>query len=106
MKLTDAADICHEPFRQRGPQDETLDLADRLFSEQRRKELEQERAALKHDHIARAHANGYGLAVRDLEGAACNLRAYSRGMIPRELLAKYIAQGRAALDRIEQSLTP
>ena len=84
--------------------DSTYETAERLIGECRAREIAQEQEALKEPTIASACAKGYGLAVRDLEGAAINLRAFTRGMIPSQLLASYIREAREALDRAEQAL--
>lgn len=105
MDIRDAAYIAYgfvpgDPLKER----ESDVLCREATSEQRAKEIEQETRAQRNEECARIHANGYGLAVRDLEGAAVNLRAYSRGMVPRSCLPRYIEEARQALNAIEAAL--
>lgn len=100
MRIDDAADIVRpldgRTFSQRGPQDETLDLADDLIGAERLKQAKQE---------ADANVDGiFRSASYTLETAAINLRAYSRGMISKQVLPSYIKQAREALDAMEGAL--
>lgn len=101
MDIRSAADICRpldaDTFRQRGPQDETLALADKLIGEENLRNAQKE-ADANVDGVFRSQAY-------ILEGCAINLRAYSRGMVPLSVLPTYIKQAREALDAMEAAVT-
>ena len=82
----------------------TDDFAEQAIGQQRILDAAQASDALANNTIRRSHLQGYGIATRDLEVAAVNLRAFSRGMVAAECLPGYIAQAREALDRVEASL--
>lgn len=101
VTLTDAANICRpldqNTFRQRGPQDATLDLADELIGAENLKNAKLE-ADANVDGVFRSNAY-------TLETCAINLRAYSRGMVSKETLPTYIRQAREALDAMEAAVS-
>lgn len=100
MTLTEAADICHpHRFTRR---DDTLDLADELVGAQRRADSEAEAAALAAADDKQAMLD-FRAATYELEGCSINLRAYTRGLLPRDLVRAEIAKARAALDAMERA---
>lgn len=81
---------------ERGPQGQTLDLADKLIGEarvQEARELQQADVPFE-----------YRAASKALEHAQINLHAYSRGMISKQVVPSYIKEARAALDIMEGAL--
>lgn len=82
---------------ERGPQGQTLDLADKLIGEERANEARQ----IKEAGVSPA----YRAASKALEHAQINLHAYSRGMISKQVLPSYFQQAREALDRMEAAVS-
>lgn len=89
VSLTDARAICH-------PQEQTLDLADKLIGEARLNEARE----LKQADVAPE----YRQASKALQDIAINLHAYSRGMVGAQVVPSYIKQAREALDAMEGAL--
>lgn len=96
MTLDDAANICR-PLDGRTFQDQTLDLADKLIGEvnARNAKLEEE-----------ANVDGvFRSASYTLEAAAVNLRAYSRGMVAKEVLPTYLRQAEEAIAQMRAAIS-
>ena len=91
MDIQAAAAICHP-----GPQDQTLDLADKLIGEQRLREARELKQA--------AVSAEYRAASKELERAQVNLHAVARGMCAKALVPDLIKQAREALDVMERAL--
>lgn len=96
VTLEQAADICR-PLDRRTFQDQTLDLADKLIGEANREIAQQERDA----NVGQVFLG----ASYTLETAAINLRAYTRGMVGKDVLPSYIKQAREALDAMEAAVS-
>lgn len=82
----------------------TLDLADDLIGRERRRIADAEQDALKQPTVRDACLKGYGVAARDLEGAATNLLAFIRGTVPAECLPEYLAEAESAIARMKAAL--
>lgn len=80
------------------------DLAHKMIFAQNARDQAAERFAETMDAVRQAKQRGFSEAADDLEHLAMNLRGFMRGVIGVQLVPHYIAQARAALDRMEGAL--
>ena len=95
MTFEEAADICR-PLDARTFQDQTLDLAAKLIGEVNARNAKAEREANVSPE--------YRAAACELERVAISLRAYSRGMVAKQVMPSYIKQAREALNAMEAAI--
>ena len=98
MNITDAADICHSPYRITGREPQGVRAASCSA-------FEFERDYSQPGELERAIGNGYGLALHALDAAARDCRLFMRGHTTTAADVRgYIATARAALDQMERAL--